>query len=199
MGKGIDLSQNFLVKNIVAWNVKPKTFLDCFEENTKRFITHISNLSYTNIKTCERDFVPVEFCPITFCTHRTFYEKIFPSCFDWSPIGGFPPRTLPLPQRFEITLEDVTRMMNKNKQPNVSFVKINLALDKTIIKTYAKIKTQIFDTSFLMELFSKIFELCFIELEKQKSDLNPENIFKVFLRPCVIPNINLFLKYDTNV
>jgi hypothetical protein len=50
-----------------------------------------------------------------------------------------------------------------------------------------------------MELFSKIFELCFVELEKQKSNPNPEDIFKLYLRPCVIPNINLNLKYYTEV
>ena len=68
-----------------------------------------------------------------------------------------------------------------------------------MIKTYDEIKTQIFDLSFLMELFSNIFELCFFELEKQKSDPNPEDIFKLYLRPCVIPNINLFLRYYTGV
>jgi len=72
-------------------------------------------------------------------------------------------------------------------------------LDKKIIKTYDEIKTQIFDTSFLKELLSNIFELCFVQLEKQKPKPNPEDIFKLYLRPCVIPNINLFLKYYTNM
>jgi hypothetical protein len=49
-----------------------------------------------------------------------------------------------------------------------------------------------------MKLFSNIFEICFVELEKRKSDLNPEDIFKLYLRPCVMPNINLFLKYHTH-
>ena len=89
--------------------------------------------------------------------------------------------------------------MMKKIQSNISLGKINWGLDKNIIKTYDEIKIQIFDTSFLMKLFSQIFELCFVELEKQKSNPNPEDIFKLYLRPCVIPNINLFLKYYTNV
>jgi hypothetical protein len=91
----------------------------------------------------------------------------------------------------------MTRIMKKKKQSN--FVKINWDLDNKILKTYDEIKTQIFDTSFLMKLFSNIFELCFFELEKTKSDPNPEDIFKLYLRPCVIPNINLFLKYRTDM
>ena len=200
--KGVDLSQNFLFKKIV---VKKKTFLDCFEETISGFTEYLSQLFYKNIQFCENAFVSVEFCPITFNTHRIFYETVFPFCFDWSPIGNFPRlesylhSLLPLSHSFEITSEDITRIMNKKKQSNVSFVKINWALDKKLIKTYDEIKTQIFDTSFLMESFSKIFQLCFVELEKQKSNPNPEDIFKLYLRPCVIPNLNLFLKYYTNV
>lgn len=70
--------------------------------------------------------------------------------------------------------------------------------EKQIINSYDKIKADIFDASLLMRIFSNIFELCFFEMEKRKSDPNPEDIFKLYLRPCVIPNINLFLKYYTN-
>merc|ERR1711925_52100 len=90
--------------------------------------------------------------------------------------------------------EDMNRIMTKKKQShlNTTFVKINRVLDKKILKTYDEIKTQILDTSFLMKLFSNIFQLCFFELENlKKSSLNPEDIFKLYLRPCVIPNINL--------
>jgi hypothetical protein len=142
----------------------------------------------------------VEFCPITFGTHRLFYKGSFQYCIDWSPMGGFPDITHPSFQFFEITSEDTTRIMDKKKQSHLNFLKINWELDKNkILKTYEEIKTQIFDTSFLMKLFSNVFELCFVLLEKTKSDPNPEDIFKLYLRPCVIPNINLFLKYHTDI
>jgi len=193
---GVDLSQDFLFKKIV---VKKKTFLDCFEHIIKSFIKHLSKLFQENIQVCENAFVSVESCPITFDTQRLFYEISFSYCFDWSLIGGFLRVDPPLSQSFEITSKDINRIMTKKKQSNVGFVKINQTLDTKIIKTYDEIKTQIFDTSFLIELFSKIFEFCFVELEKQKFDPNPEDIFKLYLRPCVILSIDLFLKYYTNV
>jgi len=116
-----------------------------------------------------------------------------------SNIGGYPDITLFLSQFFYITSKDITRIMNRKQRSHVNFIKINQELNNKVIKTYEEIKTQIFNTSFLMELFSQIFKLCFFELEKQKSDPNPEDIFKLYLKPCVIPNINLFLKYYTKV
>merc|ERR1712034_272030 len=166
---------------------------------TKDVFESLPQLFYKNIQDCENASVSVEFCPITFNTQRIFYEKSFQYCIDWSPLGGFPGTISYFSRRFTILLEDIIRIM-KTKQPsNVSFVKLNWALDKTSIKTYSKIKYQIFDLSFLMVSFSKIFELCFVELEKQKSNPNPEDIFKLYLRPCVIPNINLFLKYYADI
>jgi len=162
----------------------------------------LSQLFYQNIQACENAFVSVEFCPITFETQQIFYRKSIKICIDWSPIGGFPRESSPLDQRFQILPEDITRILMKKKQksPNINnFVKLNLELNKKVIKTYDEIKIQIFDTSFLMGLFSKIFRLCWLELKEQKSDPNPEDIFKIYLRPCVIPNINRFLKYYTNV
>jgi len=202
--EGINLSQNFLFKKIV---VKKKTFLDCFEgkirspvyEEPVSLFGNLPQLYYKNIQACENAFLSVEFCPITFDTHRFFYEKSFQYCIDWSPLRGFPGITLPSSQLFEITPENLTRIMKKKKQPDANFVKINRDLDEKVLKTYDEIKTQIFDTSFLMKLFSNIFELCFIELEKRKPDPNPEDILKLYLRPCVIPNINLFLKYHADI
>jgi len=195
--EGINLNQKFLFKQIV---IKEHKFLDCLNPSIKGIMKKLSELFYENIQLCESEFMPVEFCPITFDTHYIFYEKIFRVCIDWSPIGEFPVIDPPFLQRFEITLEDITRIMKKKKQSNVvNFIKINWALDEKIIKTYDNIKTQIFDTSFLMKLFSKIFELCFFELKKQKSNPNPEDILKLYLRPCVLPNMNLFLKYYTDV
>jgi hypothetical protein len=193
--KGIDLNQKFLFQKHV---VKKKTFLDCFEEQIRDMIENLSQLFYENIQTCENTFVPVEFCPISYNTHYIFYRKSFQYCIDWSPIreiySGTPP---PFVHHFRITSEDITRIMKKKEPSNLTdFVQIHRALYKNILKTYYEIRTQIFDTSFL-KLFSKIFELCFLELEKRKSYPNPEDIFKLYLRPCVIPNINLFLKYYT--
>jgi len=201
---GIDLSQNFLFKNIV---VKKKSFLDCFKRNitfllhkkTVSVLENLPQLFQTNILTCKDTFVPVEFCPITLNTHRIFYKESFQYCIDWFLIGGFQGMNPPISTFFEITSDDITRIMKKQKRSNVSFVQTKWALDEKIIKTYDEIKTQIFDTSFLMQLFSKIFEFCFVELEKIKSNPNPEDIFKLYLRPCVIPNINLFLKYYTKI
>ena len=140
--------------------------------------------------------MPVEFCPITFGTHYIFYSLSFNICIDWKPVGGYPGINLPISQFFEITSKDVTHIMNK-QQNNVKFIEINWDLDsnKKVLKTYTKIKTQIFDASFLLELISKIFELCFFELEKEKLNPNPEDIFKLYLRPCVMPNISFFLNY----
>jgi len=189
--KGVDLSQKFLFKNIV---VKKKTFLDCFKEKMKYSIEILSKLFYETLQVCKNASLSIEFCPITFNTHRFFYKRSFQDCIDWSPFGRFPQKTYPCFQLFEITSQDMNRIMkNKKKQPN------NKIKDAKIIKTHDEIKTQIFDTSFLMELFSDIFELCFFELEKIKSDPNPEDIFKLYLRPCVIPNINLLLKYHTDI
>jgi len=196
--KGVDLkNHNFLFQNII---VKKKTFLDCFEKQIGYLIKFFSQLFYKNIKICENSFLPVEYCPITFSTHRIFYKESFEYCIDWSRIGGFP-RIIPrISNFFKITSKDMTRIMKKNKQFNINnFVKINLDLQNKTMKTYDDIKTQIFDTSFLMKLFSKSFQLCFFELEKIKSNPNPEDIFKLYLRPCVIPNINLFLKYYTDI
>jgi len=198
--KGADLSQNFLFKKIV---VKKNPFLDCFlgkirspmHEETVSLFENLPQLFYENIQACENAFVSVEFCPITFDTQRFFYEKSFQHCINWSPLRGFPSIIFTSDQLFEITSENLTRIMKKKTQSYLNFVKIDRDLDNKIIKTFDKIKTQIFDTSFLMKMFSKIFELCFFELEKTKSDPNPEDIFKFYLRPCVIPNINLFLKY----
>jgi len=160
---------------------------------------NLPQLLYENIQACENAFVSVEFCPISFNTQQIFYENSFQYCIDWSSIGGFPKTISHFSRRFKIFSEDMTRIMNKKKQSNVNFVKINWALDEKIIKTYDEIKTQIFDTSFLMKIFSNIFELCFFELENQTWDPNPEDIFKLYLRPCVMPNINLFLKYYTEI
>jgi len=192
----IDLSQKFLFEKIV---VKKKMFLDCFETKIGYFIDILSQLFVKNIQVCENAFVLAELCAITFGTHHIFYKRSFQYCIDWSPIGGFPHKTYSSSQLFEITSEDMTRVMEKKKQSHLNFVKINRELDKKILKTYDEIKTQIFDTSFLIKLFSNIFQLCFFELEKIKSDPNPEDIFKLYLRPCVIPNISLFLKYHTDV
>jgi len=204
--KGIDLTENFLFKNIV---VEKKTFLDCFKTKIESHHVHVGinnslfenlpHLFHQNIQACENAFLPVEFCPLTFSTHHIFYKKSFQYCIDWSPIGGIPGIIMTLSHFFEITSKDITRIMNKKKQSNMNFIKINQSLDNKIIKTYDKIKSQISDTSFLLKLFFNIFELCFFELEKIKSDPNPEDIFKLYLRPCVIPNINLFLKYYTDV
>jgi len=198
---GIDLNQNFLFKKLT---VKKEIFLYCFEEQIKLVMTDslfetLPQLFDRNIEICKNSFVSVEFCPITFGTHKIFYKNGFQNCIDWSPIAGMPGIVLTLSNFFEITSKDITRIMKKQKQSNMNFVKISRDLDKKIIKTYAKIKTEIFDTSFLIELFSNIFQLCFFELEKIKSDPNPEDIFKLYLRPCVIPNINLFLKYHTDI
>jgi len=173
-------------------------FLDCVEKKIGDFIGVFSTLFGENIQVCKNTFVPVEFCPITYETYRIFYKQSFQYCIDWSPIGGFPKQTHPR-SLFDITLDDITRIMNKKKQSNMNVMKINWTLDKKIIKTYDEIKTQIFDATFLMNLFYNIFQLCFVELEKLKSDPNPEDIFKLYLRPCVIPNINLFLKYHTDI
>jgi len=199
-----DLNQNFLFKKIIVNNTHK--FLNCFEEKItgRNSMRYLSQLFYKNIQTCENSFISVEFCPITFETHNIFYKKGFKVCIDWSPIGGFPGRTnLPfsdLSHFFEITSENKTPILKNKKSSNINnFVKLNLELNKKVIKTYDEIKIQIFDTSFLMGLFSKIFRLCWLELKEQKSDPNPEDIFKIYLRPCVIPNINRFLKYYTNV
>jgi hypothetical protein len=88
-------------------------------------------------------------------------------------------------------------LKRKKKQKSNLLNNFVKTFDNQIIKTYDQIKTEIFDTSFLKKLFSKIFYLCFFELEKQCPNPNPEDIFKIYLRPCVIPNINLFLKYYT--
>jgi len=202
--KDIDLTQSFLFKRIT---VKKKTFLDCFGTKIKSHVHVITESLFEslpqlfdkNIQACENVSVPVEFCPITFSTQKFFYKKGFQYCIDWSLLGGFPGMIRPMSQLFEITSKDMTRIMNKKKQPNINLVKISPDLDNKIIKTYDEIKTQIFDTSFLIKLFSNIFELCFFELEKIKSDPNPEDIFKLYLRPCVMPNINLFLKYRTDI
>jgi len=208
--KGINLNQNFRFKKIV---VREKSFLDCFEENIRSHhvetggsvFESLPQMFYENIETCENAFVPVEFCPITFKTHFIFYKESIQTCINWSSIGGYQGITKPF-HRFDITFEDIVRIMKKRKQTsnNVNFVKINWKMDTQIIKTYAEIKAQIFDTSFLMNLFSRIFKDCFFNLQKQKSNQcwsepNPEDIFKLYLRPCVIPNINLFLKYYTIV
>jgi len=200
--KGVELSQKFLFENII---VKKKTFLDCFEGKIRSpdrakavsLFDNLPTLFYKNIQACENRFVSVEFCPITFNTQQIFYEKSFQYCIDWSPLWGFPGTNLHMLQRFQISLDDINRIMKTKQESNVNFVKINQisSIDKKIMKTYEEIKTQIFDTSFLIKLFSKIFEFCFVELEKQKSNPNPEDILKLYLRPCVIPNINLFLKY----
>jgi len=193
--EAVDLSQNFLFKKIV---VKKKTFLDCFETQIKYFIDILSVLFLKNIRVCENAFVSVELCVITFETHHIFYRRSFRSCIDWSRVGRFPRKIHPR-SKFEITSEDLSRIMKKQKQPNMNFVELNRKLDKKNLKTFDEIKTQIFDTSFLIKSFSNIFELCFVELEKQKSDPNPEDIFKLYLRPCVLPNINLFFKYHTAI
>jgi len=195
--EGINLNQKLLFKNII---VKKKTFLDCFETKIGySAIFQLAQIFYENIQICEKSFVSVEFCPILFETQYIFYNNSFQDCIDWSPIGGFPQKTHPFSQFFEIFSEDMDRIMKRKKQSYLNFVKINRELDKKIIKTYDEIKTQIFDTLFLMKLFSNIFQLCFFEMEKIKSNPNPEDIFKLYLRPCVIPNINLFLKYHTNI
>jgi len=193
------LSQKFLFKKLV---VKKKTFLECFKDKIGYLIKILSQLFYKNIQVCKKACVSVECCPITFSTHRIFYQISFNDCVNWSSIGGFPCLTLPSSQFFEITSEDMNRIMKKQKQSTnvMNSFKINLELlDKKIIKTYDEITSQLFDTSFLMKLFSNVFELCFSELEKQKSDPNPEDIFKLYLRPCVIPNIKLVLKYYTDI
>jgi len=195
--KGIDLSQNFSFKKII---VKKETFLDCFKAKTRIFIKTFSLRFYHNIQTCENELVSVEFCPIIFETQYHIYRNSFTDCIDWSLIGGFPRSTISMVHSFQITSEDIVRMMKKTKQSHLNFVNINQeSVVKKILKTYDEIKTQIADTSFLMKLFSNIFELCFFELEKKKSDPNPEDIFKLYLRPCVIPNINLFLQYHTDI
>jgi hypothetical protein len=193
--KGIDLSQKFAFKKII---VKKQMFLDCFEKNIRDIVDSLSQLFYQNIQACENAFVSVEFCPLTFETHHIFYKKSLKVCIDWSSIiGGYQDITLPFTSIFEITSEDIVRIMNKKQQQsNLTFIKTNM---KKIIKTYDEIKIQIFDISFLMTIFSKIFELCFFELEKRKSNPNPEDIFKFYLRPCVLPNINLSLKYHTHI
>jgi len=165
------------------------------KKKIKSLVKTLSRLFDENIQACEHTFVPVEFCPITFNIGRIFYKNSLKFCIDWSSTGGFQDITLPFSNRFEITSEDIVRIMKKTKQSNLNFIKINRTLDKQIVKTYDKIRTQIFDIPFLMKIFSKIFELCFVELEKQKYNPNPEDIFKLYLRPCVIPNIDLFLKY----
>jgi len=198
---GIDLNQNFLFKNIAIKN--KTTFLNCFEEkiksNVKSEFESLPQLFLQNIQACENSFVSVEFCPMTFETHRFFYKNLFQKCIDWSPIGGFPDMPILRSYSFQITLEDISRILKKKKRQSISnsdvnFVKI-IDTKQINMKTYDEIKTQIYDTSFLMKLFSQIFELCFFQLEKRKLNPNPEDIFKLFLRPCVIPNINLFLKY----
>jgi len=195
--KGIDLNQNFSFKKII---VKKETFLYCLEKRIEFLIETLSELFYQNIQICENAFVSVEFCPITFETQRIFYTQSFKFCIDWSPIGGFQDINLPFSNLFEIDSKDIVRIIKRKQQSNYfNFVKITRALDKKINKTYDEIKAQIFDESFLMKIFFNIFELCFFELEKRKSNPNPEDIFKIYLRPCVIPNINLFLKYYTNV
>jgi hypothetical protein len=194
--KGIDLSQKFLFEKII---VKRKKFLNCFDAKIEYLIKILSELFYKNIQVCEKAFVSIEFCPITFDTQRIFYKN-FKICIDWSPIEGYQDLAIQYFQRFQITSEDIIRinMKSKQKSNSVNFAKINQALtDKQIIKTYDQIKTQIFDNSFLIKLFSTLFEFCFSELEKRYSTLNPEDIFKLYLRPCVIPNINRFLKYYT--
>jgi len=186
-------SQKFLFQKII---VKKKTFLDCFEEKIRDIIENLSESFYENIKICKNTFISVEFCPIMYDTQRIVYQKSFQYCINWSEFQSTPS---PFVHRFRITSEDIDRMMNKKKRFNLHFVQIFPSLDKKILKTYDQIKTQIFDTSVLMKLFSQIFELCFFELEKRKSYPNPEDIFKLYLRPCVIPNINLALKYYTNL
>ena len=186
-------SQKFLFQKII---VKKKTFLDCFEEKIRDIIENLSESFYENIKIYKNTFISVEFCPIMYDTQRIVYQKSFQYCINWSEFQSTPS---PFVHRFRITSEDIDRMMNKKKRFNLHFVQIFPSLDKKILKTYDQIKTQIFDTSVLMKLFSQIFELCFFELEKRKSYPNPEDIFKLYLRPCVIPNINLSLKYYTNL
>jgi hypothetical protein len=199
--KGVDLSQDFIFKKIV---IKKKTFLNCFKEmikshlhfEIKSLFESLPLLFYENIKACEKPpFVSLEFCPITFDTQRIFYEKSFEYCIDWSPFGGFPRKIMPFPRHFKIFVEDMTRIMTKpkNKSNNISFVKLNRHRES--IKTYDQIKTEIFDTSFLSKFFSNIFEFCFVQLEKQTFYPNPEDIFKLYLRPCVMPKINQLLKY----
>jgi len=173
--KGVDLRQNFLFKKII---VKKEIFLSCFKKNITYYITRLSKTFYENIQLCENENASVEFCPITFDTHYIFYRQSFQYCIDWSPIGRFPvigPSFFS--ERFQIFSKDITRIMTKKKQSNVSFVKINWELDKNIIKTYDEIKTSIFDTSFLMELFFKIFEFCFLNWKNK--NLTP--ILKIFL------------------
>jgi len=192
---GIDLSQNFSFKNIV---VKKNMFLDCFGEKIENLIKTLSQLFYKNIQACENLFVSVKFCPITFETQRIFYQKSLKICIDWPLIVNKVKATAPpLSHCFEITSEDITHIMKTKPNSNyLNFIKIyNRSFEYQIMKSYHTIKTQIFNTLGLMKLFSKLFELCFFELEKRKSDPNPEDIFKIYLRGCVIPNINLFLKY----
>ena len=133
---------------------KKKTFLNCFEKKIRFLIPTLSRLFDENIQACEHEFVPVEFCPITFNIGRIFYKNSLKFCVDWSSTGRFQDITLPFSNRFEITLEDIVRIMKKKKQSNhLDFIKINRTLDKQTIKTYKKIRTQIFDIPFLMLFF----------------------------------------------
>merc|ERR1712034_43710 len=132
MGGVNDLSENFLFQKII---VKKKTFLDCFKVMIKDHVhvmtmsifESLSQLFYQNIQACEKKFVSVEFCPITFNTQHIFYEKSFEYCINWSPLGGFPRKISPFPRHFQIFSEDITRIMRKQKKSNVSFVRV---LDK---------------------------------------------------------------------
>jgi len=111
--EGINLSQNFLFKKVI---VKEKKFLQCFEENIRDSIEYLSKLFDKNIEICEKTFVSVEFCPITFETQHIFYKQSFQYCIDWSPIGRFPDVNLPFSQLFQINSEDMNRIMDKKKK-----------------------------------------------------------------------------------